>query len=97
MLPVSVTQHPHHICAGVTALNRFRRGAAVEDTTFQNDQGSALRFLGWLKQTHGGVEMKLSVVFGSPRLGEWVEGYLQWLKQRDCKNSTLRGNKTRAL
>ena len=33
--------------------------------------------------------MKLSAVFGSPRLGEWVEGYLQWLKQRDCKNSTL--------
>ena len=74
-----------------SALNRFRAGAACVDTTFANNKGSALRFLGWFSK-HGPNAItppQLGTVFADARLGEWVQSFLEWCKGRGCMSSSL--------
>jgi hypothetical protein len=61
-------------------LNRFRDGSAVLDVTVGNDRGTVFRFLGYLsaeKEIAPGLG-----VFGKVALSQWVEGWLQALKDK---------------
>ena len=68
-------------------LNRCRDGSAVVDVTVGNDRASTLRFLGWLhaqKQILPGLG-----AFGKTELGAWVEEWLQVLRDKGLKYSSL--------
>ena len=68
-------------------MNRLRESSACIDHTVRNDRANALRFLGWLQATKG-IAPSLDL-FGERRLGEWVEGYLAFLKDRGLRQASM--------
>ena len=68
-------------------INRLRGSGACIHHTVCNDRANALRFLGWLHATEG-IAPSLSI-FGEQRLGEWVEAYLAFLKDRGLRQSSM--------
>ena len=69
-------------------FNRHREGAQVVTTTVESDKGNALRFLGYLK-THQEQSTPSVKLFAHPRIGEWCEQWVRWLKsEHQLKGST---------
>ena len=60
-------------------LNMARRNAACEQTTFANDRGHVLRFLGYLQAEQSVKVSGLVQVFASPRLAAAVQQYVEHL------------------
>ena len=69
-------------------FNRHREGGQVVSTTVESDKGNALRFLGYLKAHHEQSAPSVKL-FAHPRVGEWCEQWVRWLKgEHQLKAST---------
>lgn len=72
---------------GVSSFNRHRGGGAVVETTVSGDRSNALRFFGYLSKVHKQVpDMKL---LASPKIGEWAQAWVEYLRARSLKGSSL--------
>ena len=71
----------------IAPINRMRNGSACVELTVDSDRSTTLRFLGWLHREHG-VTANLKVVFGAANLGQRVEAFVAFLRERECKYST---------
>ena len=89
-VPALVTQQLREYAAWRTdEFNASRTAVQVVDTTVESDSSTALRFLGYLKQTEGQTHPSIKL-FAHPNLGQWTERYLKWLKNDlGLKSSTL--------
>ena len=67
-------------------LNRLRAGGACRALTVGNDRANVLRFLGWLGER---APPSLEPAFGSSEIGQWVQQYLEFLKARGLRNSSM--------
>jgi hypothetical protein len=69
-------------------FNRHRQsGGAVEASTVESDRANALRWLGYVKATHGQPpSLKL---FAHERVGAWTEAWVLKLRALGCKASTV--------
>ena len=63
----------------LTVLNKHRAVGSCQLVTVENDEGSVLRFLSWLKSAKNLTASSLFAVFRSPQLGSLVETYVQHL------------------
>ena len=70
-------------------FNRHREGGGVVSTTVESDKSNALRFLGYMKAHHAQIAPSVKL-FAHPRVGEWCEQWVRWLKgeQHQLKAST---------
>ena len=71
----------------IAPINRLRSGSACVELTVDSDRSTTLRLLGWLHREHG-VAANLKAVFGAANLGQRVEAFVAFLRERECKYST---------
>ena len=71
----------------IAPINRMRNGSACVELTVDSDRSTTLRFLGWLHREHG-VTANLKGVFGAANLGQRVEAFVAFLRERECKYAT---------
>lgn len=76
-------------------LNYQRQGNAVVDVTAEHDCATVLRFLAYAQQEHGVSEPSLAL-FGSARLADVAQAWLEQMRARGLLYSTL-ANYTNSL
>ena len=64
----------------IKPINREREGVSVQPVTVAGNKADTLRLLGWLKSERN-VVPSIGGVFGSERLGEAVQKYMDYLRE----------------